>query len=244
MVPLQEFVLSELGLRVWGIGTNRTMRVHWMLAELGLAYETRAIGPRTGETKSPEFLRLNPNHKIPLLEHGAFVLSESAAIIAYLSETFAPREGFFVPGDTKSRAVLNEWCSFITMELDAGSLYVIRRHAQLAHIYGEAPQAVLSAREYFSHQIACMMQRFRGDSVTLMPEGFSIADVLLETCLDFAVVLDIELPDPLFAYRERMTARPAYQRAFEVNYPGQSLPVLADEQQRQLMESPTPGTNT
>lgn len=234
--------MSDHSLRLWGIGTNRTMRAHWMLAELDLAYETRPIGPRTGETRSPEFLRLNPKHKIPLLEHGSFVVSESAAIIAYLSETVAPREGFFLPGDTKRRAVLNEWCSFITMELDAGSLYVIRRHAQLANVYGEAPRAVESAKQYFSHQIECMMQRFAGDSATLMREGLSIADILLETCLDFALTLEIELPPPLVTYRERLTERPAYQRAFQVNYPGRPLPAFAD-QQRQPRESNALGTN-
>jgi glutathione S-transferase len=235
--------VSDLGLRLWGIGTYRTMRVHWVLAELALAYETRPIGPRTGETKSPEFLRLNPKHKIPLLEHGPFVVSESAAIIAYLSETFAPRAGFFVPEDTQSRAVLNEWCSFITMELDAGSLYVIRRHAQLANIYGEAPQAVAAARRYFCHQIECITPRFAGGSTTLMPEGLSVADILLETCLAFALTLDIELPPPLATYRRRLTERPAYQRAFQRNYPGRPLPSVADQQQSQPWTSKTLGLN-
>lgn len=233
--------MADADLRLWGIGTNRTMRAHWMLAELDLDYETRPIGPRTGETLSPEFLRLNPKHKIPVLEHGPFVVSESTAIIAYLSETFPPRQGWFVPADTKRRAVLGEWCSFITMELDAGSLYLVRRHAQLTDIYGEAPTAVESARQYFSHQLECMMQRFTGDSATLMPEGLSIADILLETCLDFALTLTIELPPPLLTYRQRLTARPAYQRAFQINYPGRALPAVAAHQAPPPRKSNPPG---
>ena len=71
---------------VWGIGTPRTMRVHWMLAELGLAYDCRPITSRSGETMTAEFLALNPKHKIPVLRHGAMVLSESAAIITYLAD--------------------------------------------------------------------------------------------------------------------------------------------------------------
>ena len=60
---------------LWGVGTSRTMRAHWMLLELGVDYRFHAIGPRTGETQSGEFLRLNPRHKIPVLQHGSLVLS-------------------------------------------------------------------------------------------------------------------------------------------------------------------------
>ena len=86
-------------LTVWGIGTSRTMRVHWMLMELGLDYHFHPIQSRTGETRTEEFLRRNPKHKIPVLQHGAHVLTESAAIVTYLSEVFAPPDGLYVPGD-------------------------------------------------------------------------------------------------------------------------------------------------
>jgi len=58
-------------LTLWGSGTARTMRAHWMLLDLGLEYEFHAIGSRIGETRSAEFMRLNPRHKIPVLRHGA-----------------------------------------------------------------------------------------------------------------------------------------------------------------------------
>ena len=73
---------------LWGAGTGRTMRAHWMLLELGLDYQFHPIGSRTGETQADDFVQLNPRHKIPVLKHGSFVLTESAAIIQYLSNTF------------------------------------------------------------------------------------------------------------------------------------------------------------
>ncbi len=94
-------------LTLWGVGTSRTMRPHWMLLELGLEYEFHAIGSRTGETKTDEFMLLNPRHKIPVLQHGSFVLTESAAIIQYLSETFTRPELMAVPRNAESRAALN-----------------------------------------------------------------------------------------------------------------------------------------
>jgi glutathione S-transferase len=89
-------------LRLFGVGTSRTMRAHWMLLELGLDYESLPIRSRSGETLTDEFMRLNPRHKIPVLQHGQFVLSESAAIIQYLIETFADPKDFYVPHDAKA----------------------------------------------------------------------------------------------------------------------------------------------
>ncbi len=72
-------------LTLWGVGTSRTIRPHWAMHELGLAYKTKPIGPRTGETKTAEYTKLNPRQKIPLLQDGDFCIGESAAIVAYLS---------------------------------------------------------------------------------------------------------------------------------------------------------------
>ena len=121
-------------LTLWGVGTPRTMRAHWMLMEFGLDYEMHPIQSRTGETRTPEFLALNPRHKIPVLQHRELTLTESTAIVTYVSESFEPPDGFFVPGDPLRRAKLNEWCSLMMMELDALSLYLIRLHHELADI--------------------------------------------------------------------------------------------------------------
>jgi hypothetical protein len=139
--------VSTHHLTLWGIGTPRTMRVHWMLEEYGLEFDFHPIGPRTGETRSPEFLALTRKHKIPVLQHDDFILTESAATVAYISDAFEAPDGFFVPEDNVRRAKLNELCHFVMTELDALSLHVIRRHADLSEIYGEAPNAVQAARE-------------------------------------------------------------------------------------------------
>ena len=123
-----------------------------------------------------------------------------------------------MPRETARRAALNEWCFFIMTELDAHPLYLIRRHLQLAHIYGEAPLAVESAREYFCEQIDGMMKKFPDGMESLMPEGLSVADILLVTCIDYALTLEIPIPQPVLAYREPLIERPAYRRARELNF--------------------------
>jgi glutathione S-transferase len=206
-------------LTLWGVGTSRTMRPHWMLMELGLDYDYQAIGSRTGETKTDEFLRLNPRHKIPVLQHGSFVLTESAAIIKYLSETFARPDVIAVPRNEKERATLNEWCYFIATELDAGSLYVMRRHAGMEHIYGAAPKAVEAARGYFTENAEAMAPRIAESGRYLMGDRLGAADILLMTCLDWAVTERIPLSETLHQYRSRVADRPAYQAALERNFP-------------------------
>ena len=164
-------------------------------------------------------MRLNPRHKIPVLRHGSFVLTESAAIIQYLNETFSNPDSIEAPRDAQSRARLNEWCYFIATELDAGSLYVMRRHVGLEHIYGAAPKAVESARNYFIENVEAMAPRIAKAGRYLMGERFSVADILMMTCLEWAVLERIPLSEPIHEYRSRVALRPAYRKALERNFP-------------------------
>lgn len=205
-------------LTLFGIGTPRTMRAHWMLLELGVTYQSRPIQSRSGETLTHEFRRLNPRHKIPVLQHGSFVLTESAAIVQYLSETFADPAKLYAPRDANARAILNEWCYFIITELDAASLYVVRRHEGLVSIYGEAPVAVDSAKAYFLHNLEAMTTRIPKAGY-LFDDLLSTADILLITCLDWASAINIALPQQALDYRQRVAQRSAYQEALKTNFP-------------------------
>ena len=207
-------------LTLWGAGTSRTMRAHWMLFELGLEYDSRPIQARSGETLSAEFLRINPRHKIPVLQDGSFVLTESAAIIQYLNETFADSARLYVPRNARERAALGEWCYFIATELDAAGLYIMRRHDALKTTYGDAPVAVESARQYFQHNLEAMAARIK-DGEYLFGERLSIADILLMTCLDWAASCGIPVSEAFSRYRRRAAARPAYQAARARNFAAQ-----------------------
>ena len=204
---------------LWGAGTPRTLRAHWMLHELDLAYESRPIGPRTGETQTVEYTRLNPSQKIPVLQDGDFVLSESAAIVNYLAETYGASRNLSPPAAARERARYHQWCFFVMMELDANTLYIIRRHEDLKHIYGEAPNAVKAAREGFRKQAQAAAQRLASTGPFVLGERFTGPDILLTTCLTGAVRRRIELPDALHEYLKRCTDREAYRLAYQVNHP-------------------------
>jgi len=175
--------LQPRRLMLWGVGTSRTMRAHWALHELGLDYECRPILPRTGETQTQEYTSLNPRQKIPLLEDGDFKIAESPAIAAYLSDTYGTRENALIPTEPREHATWLEWCFYAATELDATSLYVMRRHGALKHIYGESRVALESAAAYFATQLRHAEQVLQDRRPFLVGGRLTTADMLLTTCL-------------------------------------------------------------
>src|SRR5258708_18784598 len=196
---------------LWGVGTSRTLRAHWSLHELGLDYKSRPILPRSGETKTQEYTRLNPRQKTPLLQDGDFKIAESPAIAAYLSNTYGTPENALIPSDPRDQATWLEWCFYAVTELDATSLYVMRRHGGLKHIYGEAPLALESAADYFGMQLRHTEQALQDGRRYLVGERFTTADLLLTTCLTWAVSYEVPVTPACLAYAERITARQAYR---------------------------------
>ena len=201
---------------LWGATTSRTLRAHWAMAELGLSYQRRPIGPRTGETKTDEFTALTARQKIPLLQDDDLILTESAAIVSYLSDKYGDDENRLVPLDPRERAVCLEWSFFVISELDAASLYVIRRHDALKHIYGHAPVANEAAAEYFVSQMRSVERALSDGRPFITGNRFSSA-TLLSTCLSWAIGYGLPISDTANDYNSRLTARPAYEKAVERN---------------------------
>ncbi len=202
---------------LWGVGTSRTIRPHWALHELDLPFELRPIQPRTGETQTPEFTALSARQKIPLLQDNGLVLTESAAIITYLSDAYGQPHNRLVPQDVGDRARCLEWCFFVISELDATSLYVMRRHGDLRHIYGEAPSANEAAATYFQQQMRTVERALSGDPTYILGDRFTAADILLSTCITWAIRYGVPVSPQVVAYNTRIIARPAYKRALETN---------------------------
>ena len=201
---------------VWGIGTGRTIRAHWAMVELGLDYETRPVRTRTPDTETPEFRAVNPRGKIPVLRDRGVTIAESPAIVTYLGETYRDGPVILVPDQPAARAKYFEWLSFISMELDATTLYVLRRHWSLPEIYGDSPVANKAAEGYFARMINAATELLPNGPF-ILGDAFSGADILMTTTLDWAINYNQPLPAPFQAYFARMTARPGWIEAAELN---------------------------
>ena len=206
----------KANLEFWGAGTARTLRPIWTAEELNLEYKLNPIGPRTGETQTAEYLKLNPKQKIPLMRHDDFLLSESLSICRYLRDLF-PSKNIFLPKDVKMMAREDEWSNFIFGELDETSLYVMRRHHDLKEIYGESSIVVESCREYFLKQLN-VVESTLSEQDTLLGLSFGLADIFLTSCLDWAVAYNFELPTNIARYHKTITSREAYIKAVKINY--------------------------
>ena len=75
-------------IRIYGSARSRGVRTLWMAGELGLEYEHLDYAPRSPATRTPEYLALNPNARVPTIDDDGFVLSESMAINLYLSKKY------------------------------------------------------------------------------------------------------------------------------------------------------------
>ena len=202
---------------LWGVGTSRTIRAHWALIELKLSYKTEIIRTRTPDTETAAFKSVNPRQKIPVLQDGTLTMGESAAIVTYLAESYSTEQVSLIPDNPKARAKYFEWMSFICMELDATSLYVLRRHWSLPEIYGDSPVANKASEDYFNRMITAADKLKNPKQKYLLETGFSGVDILMATTLKWAIDYNQKIPTNLMEYLDHMGNRPGYIAALEAN---------------------------
>jgi GST-like protein len=199
-------------------------KVSVALEELGLPYTVHAVDLARGEQKTPDFLRLNPNGRIPVIvdrAQGDFTVFESGAILVYLAE----QTGRLMPADPKGRSVVMQWLMF-----------------QMAGVGPMMGQANVFFR-YFPEKIQPAIDRYQNESRRLfevldsrlaqaqwLAGEYSIADIAhwcwVRTHRWSGVSVE-GLPH-LRRWLDAMKARPACQRGVEV--PQKIDSVLRDEQ--------------
>lgn len=98
----------------YGSGSPYAWRVQLALEHKALTYELKVLSFSAGDTRKPEFVALNPRHRVPVLVDGDFVLYESNAIVEYVDEAYPGRGAPLFPGDAKARAVVRR----LILEID------------------------------------------------------------------------------------------------------------------------------
>jgi glutathione S-transferase len=187
-----------------GAPGSRMIRVTWMLEELGAPYRIVRTKQHTDTMR-----RYNPSGKMPALVDGEMVLSDSAAICAYLGDKHAD---LGMGGATAAeRAEINSWLFFAQAELEA-PLWNKLKHRMLLAEAERAEVGAWTAAE-FAREIRNMEMRL-GDRQFAMGDRFTAADVLLGHCGQWARGAKFEVAsDAVNAYFDRVLARPALARA-------------------------------
>src|SRR5271166_2120112 len=134
-------------MKLYEFPPTRSIRARWALQELGVDFESVVVNLVAGEHHSPQFLKINPAGKVPVLVDGGLTLTESIAIVMYLGEKYADKG--FLPRDLGQRAELNRWLLFAATELEQ-PLWRISRNTALYPEDKRQPADIVRAREDFA----------------------------------------------------------------------------------------------
>src|SRR5215470_3400988 len=106
----------SMKMKLYEFGPTRSIRARWTLQELGADFEPICVNLLAGEHRKPEFLKINPAGKVPVLVDGDLVLTESVAIVLYLAEKYPDKE--LMPRERGPRAQVYRWLLFAATELE------------------------------------------------------------------------------------------------------------------------------
>jgi glutathione S-transferase len=188
---------------------SRGRIVRWMLEEVGRPYRTEVLEFGTS-MKDPKYLTFNPMGKVPTIIHKGAVVTEAAAICAYLADAF-PEAGLAPPVGDSRRAPYYRWMFFAAGPVEAslsnktfGFEVPAERRGMVG--YGSM-EDVVSALEYAVTQ-----------SEYIAGDRFSAADVYVGSQIGWGMMFGTLEKRPAFeAYWQRISSRPAALRAREID---------------------------
>lgn len=182
---------------------SRGQIARWMLEETGAPYETVVLSYE-GDMQDPDYLAINPMGKVPAIVHNGEVVTEAAAICAYLADAFPE---FSLAPPTKNRATYYRWLFFAAGPVEAAvtnralGFEVNEDRSRMAG-YGSFDRAI----DTLEKAVSC--------SAWLCGDQFTAADVYVGSQVDWGLMFKSIPTRPVFeAYAARLRERPAYQRA-------------------------------
>jgi len=198
-------------LKVYGFPKSRSVRVLWMLEELGAEYQYIKVDLGAGAGQSADYRALNPSGKVPTLCDDDFCLTESAAILTYLGDRY-PEAGLTPPPGSLDFARYLQWAFFVLTELEQ-PLWTLAKHKFALPKDYRIPEIAPTALFEFGRAAAILAEGVN-ESGHLIGNSFSAADLLAAHTLGWAQAFKVTLDDQrLETYAKRHLARPAYQRA-------------------------------
>ena len=187
---------------------SRGRIVRWMLEEVGRPYRAEVMA--FDKLKEPAYLALNPMGKVPAIRHGDMVVTECAAICAYLADAF-PESGLAPPPGDRRRGPYYRWLFFAAGPLEAAATNKAMGFAV------PVEQEGMVGYGRFEHVMNALETAVsRGDY--LVGESFGAADVYVGSHIGWGMEFGTIDKRPAFErYWQRVRSRPAARRAKEID---------------------------
>jgi glutathione S-transferase len=188
---------------------SRGRIVRWMLEEVGEAYETVVLDYAT-TMKAPEYLAINPMGKVPAIKHGDTVVTEVAAICAYLADAY-PQANLAPPPGDKKRGPYYRWLFY-----GAGPVEAMASNHALGFAIPEDKRGTVG---YGSREaVLDVLEKAVSQSDYLLGDQFTAADLYLGAHIGWGMQFGTIEKRPAYeAYAQRIFSRPAAIRAREID---------------------------
>ena len=192
-------------LMLYHAAPSRSSIVRWMLEEVGEPYDLHLLSLQRGENLASAYLAVNPMGKVPALRHGDVVVTEAAAICAYLADEF-PRARLNVPVGDPRRGLYLKWLFF-------GPSCVEPAITDRAFPRKEEPRRGMLGYGDYDTVLDVVAKAVAGGPY-IVGEQFTAADVVVGSTLRWGMAFNLLPQRPEFvAYAARLAERPALQRA-------------------------------
>ncbi|MEM6663095.1 MAG: glutathione S-transferase family protein [Pseudomonadota bacterium] len=189
---------------VIGNPVARTMRVLWMLEELGQDYDIINAAPHSDTVKQG-----NPGGKIPVLHDDEVILTDSVAIVTYLADK---HEACTHPAGTPARGKQDAMTQFCVDEVE-GALWTASKNRFILPEDARCPEVVPTTLYEFGNAMATLAAHVDGKDF-IAGDSFTVPDLLMGHCAGWAGRAEFPIPEgPAADYMARMRERPAFARA-------------------------------
>lgn len=201
-----------MSLKIYGIAASRAARPLWVAHELGLAYEHVPTPYAGGATRTPEFLQLNPNGHIPVVDDHGVIVWESMACALYLAQRYCAADGASLAGQTAvEQAEVLRWTFWAVTECEKDALSVLM-HTHAMPPDRRKPELAQEAASRLQGPLRVLDKHL--DRAHLAGERFTVADVCVASVLGWIKPMPALLEDKphLADWLKRCLDRPAQQQ--------------------------------
>lgn len=193
---------------------SSAVRVHWVLEELGVPYEGVKRTLKSEDMKKPEFLKLNPNGKVPTLVDDGVPYFESAAITIYLGERYGVEKGLWPKLGTFAHGRAMSWLVWASVTLLGAASRVFLNTSPELPADRKSQSAADAGRKDFE-ELCGLLDAELADKPYLTGETFTLADA--QIAADFwwyqmGLVKDLSPWPNLAAWSARCMGRPAFKK--------------------------------